>query len=86
VTNPRYLTPTADPAREMPQGLGARLDHIHRALACLADEERRLGRLGFETPLARCHQARRFWSFVDGLHQVAAREPGARRAPSGGAW
>lgn len=73
--NRSFLTASADPEREIPNGLGSRLDHIQRALASLADEERRLSRMSLETPLARCHQARRFWSFVDGLHQVAAREP-----------
>lgn len=73
--NPRFPTLSSDPAREIPNGLGARIDHIQRALTSLADEERRLSRLGLEMPLARCHQARRFWTFVDGLHQAAAREP-----------
>ena len=71
---PRPLTPGSDPATEIPAGPGARLDRIHAALASLEEEERRLRRLGFETPLARCREARRFWSFLDGLHAVAEHE------------
>jgi hypothetical protein len=65
---PRPLTPGSDPAREIPTGPGARVDCIHAALASLEEEERRLRRLGFESPLARCHEARRFWSFLGGLY------------------
>ena len=71
---PRPLTPSSDPTRDIPVGLGARLDCIHTALVSLENEERRLARLGFETPLARCHEAKRFWSFLDGLFEVAAQE------------
>lgn len=66
--------PSADPAREMPASSGARLDRIEHALRALADEERRLERLGFEIPLARCRESRRYWSFMRGLFTVAADE------------
>ncbi len=68
------ITTSSDPGREAPSGLGARLDCIHAALDTLEDEERRLRRLGFEAPLARCREAARFWRFLDGLHSLAARE------------
>ena len=68
------LTAGSDPARDIPPGLGSRLDCIHAALASLTEEERRLQRLGFEIPIARCLQAKRFWSFLDGLHEAAVRE------------
>ena len=61
------LTPAADTARAMPTGAGARLDAANSAMASLREEQRRLERLGFETPLARCHQQLRFWSFVSAV-------------------
>lgn len=69
------LTGAADPARPMPERAGARLDAANAAVASLRGEQRRLQRLGFETPLARCHQQLRFWSFVSA---VCSLEPGAR--------
>ncbi len=69
------LVPTADPARPMPGSAGARLDAADAAIVALRDEQRRLQRLGFETPLARCHQQLRFWSFVRAL---CALEPAVR--------
>lgn len=69
------LTRGADPARLMPEGAGARLDAANAAVDSLREEQRRLQRLGFETPLARCHQQLRFWSFVSA---VCSLEPGAR--------
>jgi hypothetical protein len=66
-------TAAADTARAIPAGAGARLDAAHSAVASLRDEQRRLERLGFETPLARCHQQLRFWSFVSA---VCSLEPG----------
>jgi hypothetical protein len=59
----------------MPEGAGARLDAANAAVDSLREEQRRLQRLGFETPLARCHQQLRFWSFVSA---VCSLEPGAR--------
>jgi hypothetical protein len=69
------LTAAADPARRMPEGAGARLDAANAAVASLRDEQRRLGRLGFELPLARCHEQLRFWSFVSA---VCSLPPGSR--------
>jgi len=69
------LVASADPARPLPAGPGARLDAAAAAVAALRAEQRRLQRLGFETPLARCHEQLRFWSFV---HAVCALTPGAR--------
>lgn len=80
---PRPVTPGADPSRDVPAGLGVRLDCIQGALASLAEEERRLRRLGFEAPLARCREAKRFWSFLGGLFEVAASE---REAAWSGRW
>lgn len=70
------LTRTADPSRPMPEGAGARLDAARAAVASLREEQRRLQRLGFETPLARCHQQLRFWSFVSAVCSL----PGGGRA------
>ena len=67
------LTPAAETARAIPVGAGARIDAAHAAMASLREEQRRLERLGFETPLARCHQQLRFWSFVSA---VCSLEPG----------
>lgn len=61
------LTRAADPAAEMPVHPGARLDAANAAVASLRDERRRLGRLGFETPLARCDRQLRFWTFVSAV-------------------
>lgn len=70
----RSAVPSADPVRDMPAGTHTRLDHIEQALRALADEERRLERLGLEIPLARCRESRRYWSFMRGLFVVAAYE------------
>ena len=64
------LTSSADSRREMPATAAARLDRIEAALASLGDEQRRLQRLGLELPLARCHQERRYWSFLRALFSV----------------
>jgi hypothetical protein len=69
------LTRAADPAAEMPVGPGARLDAAHAAVASLRHEQRRLQRLGLETPLVRCAHQLRFWSFVSA---VCSLEPEAR--------
>ena len=65
----------AEPSRPMPASSGARLDAATVAVASLREEQRRLERLGFEVPLARCHEQLRFWSFV---RAVCSLEPGAR--------
>jgi hypothetical protein len=61
------LTTLSDPRRPMPERAGARLDAARAALASLHEEQRRLERLGFEAPLARCHAQLRYWQFVTGL-------------------
>ena len=75
------LTTSADPRREIPAGAGARLDRIGGALATLAAEERRLTRLGFELPMARCREQRRYWTFLEALFSLplASPRPGAAR-------
>jgi hypothetical protein len=64
------LTTLADPARPMPEALGARLAHAQRALDSLQAEERRLQRLGLELALARCGDQIRYWRFVAGILAV----------------
>lgn len=58
------LTASADASRRMPASVAARLDAADAAVSSLREEQRRLERLGFELPLARCHQQLRYWSFV----------------------
>jgi len=78
------LTASADPRHPMPADPAARLDTARRAIASLEAEQRRLERLGFELPLARCHDQLRYWRFVAGLMAVAA---GETRSSAGGlAW
>ena len=72
MTRGRTLLSSADPGQEIPTGTSARLDRIQIALAALRDEERRLGRLGFEFPLARCREERRYWEFLSGMFAVAS--------------
>ena len=61
------LTSAADPARPMPATPVARRDAAEAAVASLDREARRLERLGFELPLARCHAQLRYWRFVSAL-------------------
>ena len=70
---------SADPRREIPAGAGSRADRIEAALATLADEERRLERLGLEPALRRCRLQRRYWTF---LRAVFALSDGAPAAPA----
>lgn len=74
------LTGPSNRAAVMPEVAADRLDRIEAALGSLDGERRRLERLGFELPLARCHQERRYWEFLRALHVVAAGEP------ESGAW
>ena len=74
------LIATADRDRAIPAAAGARADRIAAALAALGDEQRRLERLGFEDSLRRCHQERRYWSFVGAMYAIAE----AGRAPRAG--
>lgn len=76
----RPLTPAADPQHELPVSAAARLDHAASAVAALEHERARLERIGFETPLARCHDQLRFWRFVHALHALPASAVPARRA------
>jgi len=69
--------------RVMPEGAAARLDAACDTLAALRNEQRRLERLGFETPLARCHEQVRYWSFVAGLLSLPERNAAARAFPGG---
>lgn len=68
------MTAAADPRRVMPASLAARFDAADAAVNSLREEQRRLERLGFELPLARCHQQLRYWSFVRALHQLGQQE------------
>ena len=68
------LHPAADPLASLPAATGARLDHAERAVQALEGEQRRLGLLGLETPLARIHQQLRYWRFVRSLLRVSATE------------
>ena len=61
----------ADPSRPMPATPAARLDAASRAVAALREEQRRLRRLGFELPIARCDDQLRFWSFVKAVCSLA---------------
>ena len=69
------LTSGADASRVMPVSAHARVDAARVAVATLREEQRRLERIGFELPLARCHEQLRFWNFV---HSVCSLAPGAR--------
>ena len=69
------LTSNADATRVMPASATARLDAASIAVASLREEQRRLQRIGFELPLARCHEQLRYWNFV---HAVCSLAPGVR--------
>jgi hypothetical protein len=58
----------------MPGHPGARLDEARSAVASLREERRRLERIGFEEPLARCHEQLRYWEFVSGVLAVGELE------------
>lgn len=66
------LTASSDTRAPMPDRPGARLDRIHAAVASLAAEERRLGRLGLNDAARHCREQRRYWEF---LAAVFALEP-----------
>lgn len=65
------MTARADASRPMPAGTGARFDAADAAVASLREEQRRLQRLGLETPLARCHHQLRYWTFVRAICSLA---------------
>lgn len=71
--------PSADTRGEMPANRMLQLDRAERAIHALDEETRRLERIGFELPLARCRASHRYWSFVRGLLAVAASD-----TPDGG--
>jgi hypothetical protein len=68
----------------MPERNLERLDAAARALATLDGEARRLERLGFELPLARLHEERRYWRFLHALFTIA--EPDAGHAIDRDPW
>ncbi len=61
------MTASSDVSRSMPDTAVARLDAARAAVASLESEQRRLARLGFELPIARCHQQLRYWRFVESM-------------------
>ncbi len=65
------LTASADPRREMPEGVAGRRDRIDAALTSLAGEALRLERLGLTEPLERCREQLRFWSFLRSLFSLS---------------
>ena len=80
------ITPSADLALEIPTGSGARLDRIQAALASLFHEERRLERLGLETPLVRCRAQRRYWEFLSALFSTSGQDSVAARPHGDAPW
>lgn len=72
------VTVAADRGRAIPDAPGARADRIAAALASLGEEQRRLERLGFEDPLRRCHQERRYWAFLAALFHMSDAPPVSR--------
>ncbi|MEO5988623.1 MAG: hypothetical protein ABIU54_00330 [Candidatus Eisenbacteria bacterium] len=68
------VTAAADTRRSMPTSMVARFDTANAAVNSLREEQRRLHRLGFEIPQARCHQQLRYWSFVRALHALGGEE------------
>lgn len=71
--SPRFLL-----ERPMPTGSAARLDVAVATLGALLDEQHRLERLGFELPIARCHQQVRYWGFVTRLLSITAADDAAQ--------
>jgi hypothetical protein len=65
--------------RAMPLHRGERLDHARGAVVALREERRRLEQLGFELPLARCHEQLRYWEFVSRLLSLPASPRSATR-------
>ena len=69
------LTRASDPRRELPTSNAARRDVIAAAIDSLKEEQRRLERIGFELPLARCADQLRYWQFLSGLYAAAEAKP-----------
>jgi hypothetical protein len=57
----------------MPESPAARQDALDAALRSLAEERRRLERLGLELPLVRCHHETRYWRFLAALFTLPSR-------------
>ena len=66
----RATTASADRTRAVPASEAGKVDRIEAALASLDAEERRLMRLGFEAPLQRCREERRYWKFLQALFSM----------------
>ena len=66
------LTASSDVTRSMPESALAQLDAARVAVSSLEGEQRRLARLGFEVPMARCHQQLRYWRFVESVLSLRA--------------
>jgi len=62
----------------MPDHRGAQLDEATAIVRSLEGEQRRLDRLGFELPLARCHEQLRYWRFVSGVLGLTPTEDAGR--------
>lgn len=77
--------PLADASRPMPELAGERADAIRVAQDVLRAEQRRLERLGFEEPLARCHEQRRYWAFMGALFDLP-KHPVRLQATESFAW
>ena len=82
--SPPPLIASADLRREIPAAAGSRSDRIEAALATLEAESRRLERLGFELPMARCREQRRYWMFLSALFSLPEAATG-RSTPRGDA-
>lgn len=72
---PAPLTPSSDVTGPIPESSTARARAVHAALDSLGEEQRRMERLGFEQPLARCHEELRYWRFVAALLELPPRPP-----------
>lgn len=77
--------PLADTRRPMPERAAERGDAIRTAQEVLLAEQRRLERIGFEEPLARCHEQRRYWAFVGALFDLP-KHPARLAANDSFAW
>jgi hypothetical protein len=80
MTRRAAVTPSSDPMRAIPGSPGERRLAIDAALSSIAHEEHRLERLGFEWPLARCREQRRYWQFVAALHAMTEGESRPERS------
>jgi hypothetical protein len=78
------VTPTASRTSALPASVDACRDSIARARRSLADEARRLERLGFELPLARCHEEQRYWNVLAAVFALPGCE--AQQGKGGPSW